>query len=217
MSQFESLTRFGRFVILWLGEVYLAWMLLATLAIALLFGFWPPPSEHSVRVSGWVLELCGLFTVAWGLRETRRQFGRPGIGFLVRAWWSRRPRLGGKVVTASATASLGAMSAAGRAYGWRNVTANATVEERVSALEANVKDVNDRVNTALRELDQEVRTRGEAVKTERSERQHAIQQVERKMEAVETGGLSLSAVGIVWLAVGLTLSTIPVELLALLK
>lgn len=217
MSRLASLTRFSHSIGIWLAEARLAWLLLATLAAVLVSGFWPPPSEQSVRVAGWFLELCGLFTVAWGLRETRRQFGRPGLGSLLRAWWSRRPRLGGKVVTASAVGSLGAMTASGRAYVLRGIPDNATVEERLLALEANVKDVSDRANTALRELDQEVRTRTEDVRTERSERQRAIEEAQRKMEAVETGGLNLSAVGIVWLAVGLTMSTIPVELLALLK
>jgi hypothetical protein len=107
--------------------------------------------------------------------------------------------------------------ASGRGYGWHGVPANATVEDRLRALEANVKDASDRANMALQELDQEVRARTEAVKTERFERERAIAEVQRLMEAVETGGLSLSAIGIVWIAVGLTMSTIPVELLSLVR
>jgi hypothetical protein len=217
MSRLVTLTRFVQSVGRWLAAASLLWLLVAVLAAALFAAFWPAPSEQNVRVAGWVLELCGLFTVAWGLRETRRHFERPSLSSIALEWWNRRPRIRSKVVTATAAISLGAAMTSGRGYGWHGTSANATVEDRVLALEANVKDINERVNTALRELDQEVRVRSEDIKIERSKRETAIAEVHRKLETAETGGLHISAVGVVWLAVGLTMSTIPVELIALLK
>ena len=217
MSRLDTLTRFIQTVARWLAAASLLWLLLAVLAAALFGAFWPAPSERSVRVAGWVLELCGLFTVAWGLRETRRHFDRPSLPSIALEWWNRRPRIRSTVVTGSALVSLGAATASVRGYGWHETSANSTVEDRVLALEANVKDINERVNTALHELDQEVRARSEDMKLERSKRETAIEEVHRKLETAETGGLHISVVGVVWLAVGLTMSTIPVELIALLK
>lgn len=217
MSTMTSVMRFAHSIGIWLAEARLAWLLVGALGAALLCGFWPPTSEQRVRFAGWFLEICGLMTVAWGLRETRRQFGRPGLGFLLRSWWDRRPRFRARVVAGSASISLGAALASGRGYTWREAPKNASVEERLGALEANVKDVSDRVNAALRELDEEVRSRADALKSERSQRERAIADLQTKMESVETGGLSLSAIGLVWLAVGLTMTTVPAELIAMLQ
>jgi hypothetical protein len=68
-----------------------------------------------------------------------------------------------------------------------------------------------------RELDREAHTREAVVDQERRSREEQDEKIRRQFEVVETGGLHISSVGLVWLAFGLTLSTIPNELLSLLR
>lgn len=85
------------------------------------------------------------------------------------------------------------------------------------ALEANVGVVNERVDQVQRELHKEVAARGEAFSSERRAREEEDAKIKQKFKSVETGGLYVSMMGVVWLAAGLTFSTIPNELVCVFK
>ena len=193
------------------------WLMATVLLAAGCVAFWPETSEPRIRITGWVLELFGLATVAWGLQETRRQFGRPNFLSLVRAWWTDRPRLRLKITTGTMHATLGGVTGSATGYQVHGTSPTSTLEDRVVALEANLRGVNERVDQVHRDLIKETFTRKEAFSNERKARENEDSQIRQKLESVETGGLHISMVGVVWLTAGLTFSTVSNELLCIFK
>ena len=199
----------------WLKKPRLFWVMLAVLLVAGAAAFWPETTEARIRVTGWVLELFGLGTVAWGLEQTRSEFGRPSFFTNSRAWWNERPRLRGRVVSAAGHASIGAFRGSARGQTLYTPSSNQTLEERVGALETQFQTMSMRIEQTQVDLNQEVSARKDALAEEREAREKEDATIKRKLETVETGGLHISMIGVVWLAAGLTLSTIPNELLSL--
>ena len=62
------------------------------------------------------------------------------------------------------------------------------------------------------ELDEQARDHSHAIEKERQTRAAEHMRLWDRLEATETGGLSLSAVGVLWLWIGVILSTVAPEL-----
>lgn len=169
-------------------------------------------TEPEIRITGLVLQVLGLGTVAWGIHETRALFGRPGILTLSREWIRRFPVYGGRRATASVNIELPGITMRGRGYISANAGPDATIETRVAAVEKNVKYINERIDQTQTEMDQKFRAQAEALEQEQQTRAKENQEILAKIEATETGGLHISAMGALWLFEGITLSTAAPEL-----
>ena len=196
----------------WLVEACLLWLTVAVAAIALVLAFRKGIDEATIRITGLVLQLLGIGTVAWGIRVTRKFFGRPSILTLLRQWFNHFPRFAGRTI--AATANIHAISMTGNARGhvWRHPGPDATIEDRVKAIEDNLQDVNQRLCSTQTEIDQGFREQTGNLKHEQDMRSRADQEIREKLEATETGGLHISAMGVLWLFIGIIMSTIPAEL-----
>lgn len=91
----------------WLVEAWPVWLAFAITAAALGFALQPGISEPAVRITGLVLQLLGVGTVAWGIAETRSLFGKPTVIQAALAWAKKLPPLRGRVVTATASIAAG--------------------------------------------------------------------------------------------------------------
>jgi hypothetical protein len=91
------------------------------------------------------------------------------------------------------------------------------LEQRVASLEANVRHLNKRIDDSLRELDEIEREQKEALKQERQERTAEDNKIAAKLETSNTGGLHISAIGALWLFIGVALSTAGPEIAGWLK
>ena len=100
---------------------------------------------------------------------------------------------------------------------WRNPGTDATIEERVKVLEDNLQDVNQRLCSIQSEIDQRFHIKDVNLKHEQDTRSKADQEIREKLEATETGGLHISAMGVLWLSVGVIMGTIPTELSRLIN
>jgi len=202
----------------WLNEARVFWFLVLVAVGALIVAFGAEATEARVRVTGWVLQLLGLSTVAWGIRETRQMFRRPDVLALASAWLARYPKY---PKYTGITGTIGTAEERDTAHAIGHVSTKAraapTLEDRVAALEDKLRSTTSQVQHTQRDLSLEVHNRQAALNQERQTREQQDQELERKLEVAETGGLHVSAVGLVWLALGLTLSTIPNELLCWLR
>jgi hypothetical protein len=86
------------------------------------------------------------------------------------------------------------------------------METRVDALERNVKLIHGRIDHTQSEMDQKFRTHAALLDREAQTRARDDQALREKLEATETGGLHISAMGALWLFVGVTLSTAAPEI-----
>src|SRR3546814_8710666 len=63
----------------WLTEPRHFWLATFVVALALVFALRRGTTEPEIRISGLLLQILGIGTVAWGIRETRALFGRPTL------------------------------------------------------------------------------------------------------------------------------------------
>jgi hypothetical protein len=88
----------------------------------------------------------------------------------------------------------------------------ATIETRLDAVIRNVEGLNQRLLQLHAEMDSEVRSHSNALREEQHLRAKDDQELRSRLEAAETGGLHISFVGVVWLFVGVLLTTVSPEI-----
>lgn len=173
--------------------------------------------EAVIRIAGMVLQLMGIGTVAWGIHITRKEFGHPSVFTVWHKRLNRFPAFGNHGAAVSFNITLPALTGSMRGYSSASAGTNPTIDARIQALEENIRLVNDRVNQTQNEMDQEFRKQTDALKQEQQIRSDEDQHTRSKMESTNTGGLHISAMGALWLAVGVIMSSIPSELAVWLK
>jgi hypothetical protein len=213
----RHLYRWIRALLHWLLEASLFWLALGVVIAAMLFVFRKRVTERDVRLTGLLLQIFGLATVVWGIRATRILFGRPDLFTLWRQWFRRLPVYSRHIVLGSANLTLSSLGASARASVSATAGLDASIQERIDALEKNIKYMNDRIDETQTEMDRGFRAQTAALEQEHLAREHQAQDLHAKLESTETGGLHISAIGALWLFVGITLSTASVELAAWLK
>jgi hypothetical protein len=211
-TQARQLHRWLRALLSWLSEARHFWLAAVVLVVAILLVARNGVTEPQIRITGLVLQVLGIGTVAWGIRETRVLFGRPDIFTLSREWIRRFPVYGGRVVTGSGNTTAPAATMQGRGYVSAVAGPNATVEARLEAFERNMKYMNDRTDAIQAEMEQNARAQRQALVQEQQTRAKKDQELSAKLDATEIGGLHISAIGALWLFVGVTMSTAAPEL-----
>lgn len=196
----------------WLVEPRLFWLATAVVVGAVALAAPGGATEFDVRAIGAALQLFGVGTVALGVRRTRRLFGHPGIVESTCAWWGRRPRLSGRVGVLAAHVTLGQATARARGHVTRNAPPGASIEERTTALEQNVSLIHERISQTQADIDRVEREHRERLEGEERVRAEGDAALRKLVEATETGGLDVSAVGATWLAVGVVLTSFAPEL-----
>jgi hypothetical protein len=195
----------------WLARPKQFWLALFVLVVAVFFVLRPGASERAIRLTGLGLQVLGIGTVIWGIRLTRRLFNRPTLLMLAAEWLRQFPQYKPKVVMAAGAGELSMVGKA-RAFVMNNPPHNATVDQRVASLEANVGHINRRIDGVFNELDGLESSHKSAIEKERKERNAEDQKIAAVLETSGTGGLHISAIGAVWLIVGVTLSTAAPEI-----
>ncbi|HET9823065.1 MAG TPA: hypothetical protein VFQ16_14685, partial [Burkholderiaceae bacterium] len=113
---------------------------------------------------------------------------------------------------------IASATAFGRARGHvtHGTPPNATVDQRLEALEKNFGALHDRISATQKELDEEISKLKTSVSEEARQREQEDKENRKLTEMTATGGVHISAIGAVWLFVGVVLSTAGVEIAAAL-
>jgi hypothetical protein len=217
LTHLRHLYHWLRAILYWLFDARLFWFAIGVVIVSLLFVVRKGVPEPEVRLTGLALQILGIATVVWGIRETRTLFGRPDIFTLARNWFHKAPVYGGRVLPVSFDVTLPGIKGHFSGYVSSTTSLDATIEERVDILEKSIKHLNSRIDETQAEIDQNSRAQSTALEQERQERSKQDHTLSVTLEATETGGLHISAMGALWLFVGVTLSTASVEIAAWLK
>lgn len=201
----------------WLVEKRYMWLSMAVICVALVISLRPHTNEPIIRYTGLLLQLFGILTVIWGISETKALFGHPSFAGEIKAWLDRCPLLRRNVVLAVDNATMSMMVGKARAHQTYGPGENPTVETRLEALEKNVTAIHERISQTQKEMDEELQKTGTALKHEEQSRQTEDNAIREKLEATGTGGVHISAMGVLWLFVGVILSTAAPEVAMLLK
>jgi hypothetical protein len=192
------------------------WLCVVGLALAcavpMALGF----TEKAIRITGLVLQLAGIVTVAWGIVSTRGFFGLPPVRRIVSTWWLRAPfrRRHTAVGVLNASSVLG-----GSAHGYSTapIDPSSPVEQQLRAVERNLSLIHERITSAHSQALKEQ----QALRAELREQTSRIEDVRTKLtehiKVFGTGGLHISAIGAAWLFLGAILGTASQELAARLQ
>lgn len=204
--------RWVRAVLRWIREPRLFWLctfvVVASMALALFGGV----TEQKIRITGLVLQLCGISTVVWGLRQTRKLFGRAGFFEHLVEWLKRFPKYKPRPVSFEGNISLPTIQLTGRAHLWQGAGPEAPIEKRLAVVEENLLALDQRLVQVDKRLDDEARKITSELHEERVLREKEDDETKRKIELSQTGGLSISVMGLVWLLLGVVLSTASTEI-----
>jgi hypothetical protein len=133
-----------------------------------------------------MLQLLGLFTVAVGLSQIRRLFGRPSLIAKVTAWFGRLASTFGPPRTISMHASAGGFAiVGGEARLIRGVGPDASLERRIAVLEENLNLLRDETDSRVQEL-----RKGLVSIKERAARETQERETEDKKTAKKIGLVS---------------------------
>lgn len=196
-------------IVPWLGEAKQAW--LAVLAIPGVFLIcWAvlPEWEPRIRLTGMCLELLGLGTVAYGIRETQKLFSRPRLAEIARKWFGRFPKLKleSRIVVGAAHINFEGM-ASGSAFGSASLSTTASLEERVTFLERRMDQANVLIHETQQKVEEEARKRSGALDVARREREVGDEKNNKLIQEAIAGGLYLETTGVLWLLCGITFAT----------
>lgn len=84
--------------------------------------------------------------------------------------------------------------------------------ERVAALTKNVEQMNGHLIRMQMESDAALRKHSASLRQEQQIREKEEKEIRKLLEDAETGGLDISFIGLIWLTVGLALSTVSPEI-----
>ena len=143
-------------------------------------------------------------------------FGHPSLFTLAKDWLKLFPKFGGRIRLGSSNIQATSMTGNARGHVWMNAKDDSN-EARINAIEINLKSVNERLCEAQNQIDQCERKMEQDVKEEQDARIKADREILDKIEVIETGGIHISAMGVVWLFVGVIMSSMPAELSTLIK
>jgi hypothetical protein len=209
----------GRVLIAAFKNTKPTWLPLAGLIVSFFIGwFFSSTTSAGVRYAGATLQILGLATVASGLSEMRRYFGRPSLREKFCGWLKQIAAVFKRPQTATYDDGL---SLGGTTYGGSgserfiySAGPEASLEERISVLEKNLDRLRDEFEGEVKPLRQDVGGLRRDIKSEIQARRAEHQEMEKKIEQVAVGGLHLEYIGVVWLFFGILASSIPDELAA---
>lgn len=197
----------------WLGDAKSVWVAVLTIP-SVLFICWAviPGWEPRIRIAGMFLELLGLGTVAYGLRETRKLFNHPSLLKTASQWLRNFPKfkLETRIVVGAGHIKGGGATLS--AVGSVSPSASASLAERVILLERGLNQANVMIHETRKMIEVESRKHDSALDTERRGRELGDEKSQRLLQEAMVGGLYLETTGVVWMLFGITLATVSNEI-----
>ena len=175
------------------------------------------PLEFTLRTTGGLLQIFGIFSVALGIRKLRRSFGlRPVSVEILSEFWAWTVQFGrriarmfgrGRDVTVTASANLRTAGALSTARAKIGRGPNLSVEQRLEFLERSFDNMQDFTYKLQDDVQNEIDLRKAAIAAERADREKHIAEVRSQVNELAVGGIQLQIVGILWLLFGVALAT----------
>lgn len=201
----------ARVLLSWLGELRYAYLAVVYVLFGVSIVYCFGASESSIRLVGGGLQILGIGTVVWGISVTRKQFGHQPVYVWFYHWLLRCP-LVRRTVHIRVNGVMPGLLMSSRLTQVFTPNPNASIEERLSAIEQGMDKVQKRIGVAETQIDQEIRDTHGKIAVEARARESGDRQMMSALESASTGGVHVSAVGALWLFAGVVLSTASPEL-----
>lgn len=196
----------------WLWELKFFYYSIIPVLLAVLAIYFFNASEPSIRLTGLMLQVLGIGSVIWGISKTRSHFGHPSSISIFVAWLRRFPliRRNACIEPEGITTDFSIVS--GRLTSIFTPTPDAVLDERLKGIEKGIEILQERIGGAENQIDQYKSTIEGKILAEAHARKSEDMEIMLNIESSSTGGLYISAIGALWLFVGVILSTASQEL-----
>ena len=197
------------------GEIVFMCLLVIASAIALVFCTWR--SEVSIRLAGYVLQLIGMIFAIRGLLSIRTHFGQTLLRKIFLNWLKRFPKWKRNVVLELNSANIASAGMKSGAEVWTPDNSEQSVEKRIEGIVKNLERIRTVQHEHTNSIDELKQSHEEHKKKVAEQAKKIENEIHSKLELLHTGDLITSVVGLVWLTVGITMSTMAPEIYQWLK
>ena len=195
----------------WLGEAELVFMGIFVGSAAALLGFLTWHSEQSIRVAGYALQLIGMVFAIRGLLSIREHFGQPLLRHLLLIWIKRFPKWKKSVVVAANSVHMTTVTSKARVEDWTPDYPEKPVHQRIDAIIKNLDRIRNEQQEHARLIDELKDSHEKHKKQFEKENKKIREDIRSDRESLHTSDLITSLMGLVWLTVGITMSTLAPE------
>jgi hypothetical protein len=197
------------------GEIVFMCLLVIASAIALVFCTWR--SEVSIRLAGYVLQLIGMIFAIRGLLSIRTHFGQTLLRKIFLNWLKRFPKWKRNVVLELNSANIASAGMKSGAEVWTPDNSEQSVEKRIEGIVKNLERIRTVQHEHTNSIDELKQSHEEHKKKVAEQAKKIENEIHSELELLHTGDLITSVVGLVWLTVGITMSTMAPEIYQWLK
>ena len=197
------------------GEIVFMCLLVIASAIALVFCTWR--SEVSIRLAGYVLQLIGMIFAIRGLLSIRTHFGQTLLRKIFLNWLKRFPKWKRNVVLELNSANIASAGMKSGAEVWTPDNSKQSVEKRIEGIVKNLERIRTVQHEHTNSIDELKQSHEEHKKKVAEQAKKIENEIHSELELLHTGDLITSVVGLVWLTVGITMSTMAPEIYQWLK
>ncbi|UQG61029.1 hypothetical protein MIH18_03500 [Marinobacter sp. M3C] len=196
----------------WLKEAKLIFIGVFVILLAVFFGFVVWPTEKSIRIIGYVLQLIGMIVAVKGLFMVRSHFGHPSLGIMCLRWLKRFPKWKVEAHISVPTAYSVMTALDPHVEAWAPDNPESTLEHRLNAVIKNLGQLRADQGSQKKLINSLATEHQEHEKKTAKERVEIQEKIQKNLESLHTGYLVTSLLGLVWLLVGITMSTLALEL-----
>lgn len=208
-----ALTRKIKLVMNWLSEPKLLFLTILYLLLAFSWISFFHYSEPSFRLSGLLLQILGIFTVALGILQTREQFRHDSYPKLFSAWIQRFPL---KKSNPSFIEPEGIQTSFSIGdvilHTVFKLDSNSSIQDQLLKIEKEILSLQKQIDNQADKNINEFNDFSNKLTIEKNERTQSINQTLKIIESTSTGGIHISFIGTIWLLFGVIASTTPPEL-----
>ena len=201
----------------WIAEGKIIFMFLLVIFTAFALGFLTWRTEVSIRSAGYVLQFIGMIFAIRGLLGIREHFGQPLLREMFLNWLKRFPRWKRNVVPVFGHTKLGIRSMPARFGNWAPDNTDQPIEKRIERIVQNLEKIRVEQREHANSIDVLQTCYDEHKKEVTEQVQNMEDNIRSDLEALHTSDLITSLVGLVWLTIGITMSTMAKELVQWLK
>jgi len=202
----------------WLAEREIEFMCLLVIASAIALGFcttWR--NEVSIRSAGCLLQLIGMCFAIRGLLSIRTHFGQTLLRKIFLNWLKRFPKWKRNVVLELNSANIASAGMKSGAEVWTPDNSEQSVEKRIEGIVKNLERIRTVQHEHTNSIDELKQSHEEHKKKVAEQAKKIENEIHSELELLHTGDLITSVVGLVWLTVGITMSTMTPEIYQWLK
>ncbi|MFV1873177.1 MAG: hypothetical protein ACMZ64_07665 [Oleiphilus sp.] len=208
----KRLLRWLKEFIKWLSEAKAVIMCFLVIAAALVLGCVTWNTEFSIRSSGYALQLIGMIFAIRGLLSVRKYFGQPLLREKTFEWLKRFPKWNRNIVIGLGTVNATCDVMSARAELWSPDDVKLPVKERISRLVKNIETIRTEQRDHFNSIDKLKRSHDEHKKEVVKSTTEIENKLRTDLESLHTNDLLTSLVGLTWLTIGITLSTLAPEI-----